>query len=232
MKKISILLLFVFIGLATFAQDSDFQAPNYSEIEKNIQNESSNLHYPKLMARYFAGDSTLTSIEQRHLYYGYVFQPNYQPADTSQYNAKMADLLSKQSFVADDYKTILQYADALLLEDPFNLRALNAKLLVFAQNNDVESYKKVSQQRKNVQLAIVNSGDGMSKSTPYYVIKVAHEYDLLGFLGFQFGGVDKIEKKCQCNYLTLATNKFGIDKMYFDITPVLNYVRKHGSGKI
>lgn len=232
MKKFSVLFFFVIISLANFAQNPDFGIPNYNEIEKNIQNEFSNLYYPKLMQRYNSGDSTFTADERRHLYYGYVFQPTYIPTDTSQYNSKLSDLLTKQYLEVGDYQAVLDYADALLEEDPFNLRALNAKLLVYAQKDDVDAYKNIIQRRRNVQLAIVNSGDGMSKSTPYYVIKVSHEYDMLGFLGFQFGGKYEIVKKSKCNYLTLAANRFGIDKLYFDITPVFDYASKHGTGKL
>src|SRR5690606_10301407 len=113
---------------------------------------------------------------------------------------KLASILSKQSFVPEDYKNILQYADALLLEDPFNLRALNAKLLVYAQDNNAEEYKKVALKRRIVQDAIVGTGDGMSEKTPFYVIRVAHEYDILPFLGFNYGGEDKILKGNKINY--------------------------------
>lgn len=232
MKKLTIIILLAVCSTSIFAQYDEPTAPNYKEIEKNTKNSASNFHYAKLMERYQLGDSTLSIDEKRHLYYGYVFQPNYNPADTSRYNANMVNVLNKQHFSNQDYDMVLQYADALLQEDPFNLRALNAKLLVYAQKNNVEAYKKTAQKRNVVQQAIVSSGDGMSKKTPFYVIKVAHEYDILGFMGFQFGGQDKIEKNCNCNSLTLAANRFGVDKIYFNIAPVLNSVSKKGSGKI
>ncbi len=232
MKKISAIFLFVIISFANFAQSPDFEAPKYNEIEENIKNEFSNLYYPKLMERYNTGDSTFTADERRHLYYGYVFQSTYIPNEISEYNGKMSDLLAKQYLDDKDYEMILDYANELLKEDPFNMRALNAQLLVYAQKNDVESYKKIIQKKRNIQLAIIKSGDGMSKTTPYYVIKVSHEYDMLGFLGFQFGGTDMIVKRSNCNYLSLANNRFGIDKLYFDISPVLKYASKHGIGKL
>ena len=229
MRNLILLFALVTGSLAVYAQEDDFKAINYKEIEQHISNSTSNLYYPNLMERYKMGDSTLTIEEMRHLYYGFVFQPEYVPTDVSEYNAKMADALSKKIFTAQDYDKILEYADALLKEDPFNLRAINAKLLVYAQKNNAEAYKKNAEKRKIIQDAIVSSGDGMSEKTPFYVIKVAHEYDLLGFLGYKFGGVDKIVKNC--NYLSLATNRYGVDKVFFEISPVLKYVTKHG-GKL
>lgn len=229
MKKLILILALVIGGLTVYAQEDDFNAIHYKEIEKSITNSSSNLYYPNLMERYKMGDSTLTIQEMRHLYYGYVFQPEYIPTDVSEYNGKMVEILSKKIFTAQDYDKVLEYADTLLEEDPFNLRAINAKLLVYAQNNNTDAYKKNAQKRKIIQDAVVSTGDGMSEKTPFYVIKVAHEYDLLGFLGFKFGGEDKVVKNC--NYLTLAPNRFGVDKIYFEISPVLKYVTKHG-GKL
>ncbi len=232
MKKIAILALLICCSITLSAQYDEPTAPDYKSIEKNINNSFSHLNYEVLMERYRMGDSTMTIDEKRHLYFGYVFQPSYNPADTSQYNTRMATVLNKQYFSDQDYEEVLQYAEALLKEDPFNMRALNAKLLVFAQKNNVEAYRRTAKQRNIVQQAIISTGDGMSKSTPYYVIKVSHEYDLLGFLGFKFGGEDKIERNCNCNSLTLAPNRFGVDKLYFDISPTFEYIKRKGSGKI
>ncbi len=232
MKKLAIITVLAVCSVTLFAQYDGPTAPDYKLIERNIKNSSSNFNYSDLMERYELGDSTMTVDEQRHLYFGYIFQPAYNPVDTSQYNTKMAGVLNKQYFSDRDYDDILEYADALLTEDPFNLRALNAKLLVYAQKNNAEAYKKTARKRNIVQQAIVSSGDGIEKSTPYYVIKVAHEYDILSFLGFRFGGQDKIERNCNCNSLSLAPNRFGVEKLYFNIAPTFDYARKKGGGRI
>ena len=117
-------------------------------------------------------------------------------------------MLSKPLFGADDYSKILQYSESLLLEDPFNLRALNAGLLVYAHQNNSDAYKAVARKRRIVQNAIVGTGDGMSEKTAFYVIKVAHEYDILPFLGFTFGGEDKILRN-KINYLSLGKNRWS-----------------------
>jgi hypothetical protein len=215
------------------AQSQDFfKAPDFAQIERNVREQVSSYYYPNLMKKYQSGATNMTPEEGRHLYFGYVYQPGYVPTDTSEFNGKLAAILSKKSFIAEDYATILRYSDALLQEDPFNLRALNAKLLVYAQQNNTEEYKKVAQQRRIVQDAIVGTGDGMSDKTPFYVIKVAHEYDILPFLGFNFGGEDKILKNLKVNYLSLGENRFGVERVYFNISPVIDHISKHGGGKM
>ena len=225
MKKFVFVFLLIVGGLTVSAQPP-FKAPNYKSIRKNIENSSSDFYYPKLMGRYQNGDSTLTREERRHLYFGYVFHPNYVPLDTSSYNKSLMETLSqKESFTTVDYNRLIDDADALLREDPFNLRALNTKLIVYAQQDNVPEYKKAIQQRKVVLDAIVSSGDGLTKKTAYHVIKVAHEYDFLSCIGYENIGGSKITG--HYHYVQLGENKYGIEGLYFDITPVLKYMSKH-----
>ena len=134
-------LLFIFIlmgsvALSAHAQEEFFSAPDYAQIERNIKEGTSSYYYPKLMEKYMAGDEKMTLEEGRHLYFGFIYQQQYVPTDTSSYNNQLAQALSKKTFTPTDYANILEYSNALLLEDPFNLRALNAKLLVLAQQNN------------------------------------------------------------------------------------------------
>ena len=234
MKKITfILILFTSLFLSAFSQDDlFFKAPDFDQIRRDVKEPSSSFYYPNLLEKYLNSDANMTPEEGRHLYFGYVYQEGYVPTVTSSYNNLLAKALTKKSFSAKDYSNILEYSDALLQEDPFNLRALNAKLLVYAQQNNTVEYKKAVRKRRIVQDAIVGTGDGMSEQTPFYVIKVAHEYDILPFMGFSFGGEDKILRNQKVNYLTLGKNRFGVERVYFNIKPVIDHVTMRGGGKM
>lgn len=225
MKKIIFIFFLTASAFVVNAQHSPFNAPDYKSIKKIIENPSSRFYYPNLMERYQNGDSSLTREERSCLYYGYVFHPDYVPLDTSSYNNRLMEILSNESFTSADYERLIADADALLKEDPFNLRALNIKLMVYAQQDNVSEYKKAFEQRKVVLDAIVSSGDGLSKKTAYYVIKVAHGYDFLSSIGYKALGEGKITG--HYHYVKLAENKYGIKGLYFDITPVLEYMSKH-----
>jgi hypothetical protein len=234
MKKFTfILTLFATIVLTAFSQEGQFfKAPDFDQIRRDVKEPASSYYYPKLMEKYLNGEAVMTPEEGRHLYFGYVYQEGYIPTDTSTYNNLLAEVLAKKSFSAEDYINILKYSNALLQEDPFNLRALNSKLLVFAQQDNTEAYKKTARKRRIVQDAIVGTGDGMTEKTPYYVIKVSHEYDILPFMGFSFGGEDKILKGNKVNYLSLGKNRFGVERVYFNINPVIEHVTMRGGGKM
>jgi hypothetical protein len=229
-KLLPLFILIATTTLTAHAQE-EFSAPDYEQIERNVKEPASSYFYPDLMKKYMAGDEQMTLEEGRYLYFGFIFQPQYTHEDSSPYNQKLADVLSKKPLTPKDYTGILEYSDSLLLKDPFNLRALNAKLLVFARQDNAAAYKKTAQQRRVVQNAIVGSGDGISEETPFYVINVAHEYDILPFLGYNFGGEDTIVSGKKVNCLSLTENWFGIDKVYFDITPVIDRKSSRGGGK-
>ncbi|MGI6573668.1 MAG: DUF4919 domain-containing protein [Fermentimonas sp.] len=231
MKQTILLALFAVAFTAVEAQDDFFEAPNFKAIKRNVTEPSSPYFYPRLLQKYLTAETELNLEESRHLYFGYIYQPEYVPVDTSAYNGLLAETISNPSFSEANHDRVLQYADALLQEDPFNLRALNAKLLVYAQQDDGEMYKKVVRQRKAVQDAIISTGDGISDKTPFYVIKVAHEFDLLPFFGYTFGGEDRMMRNRKINYLTLSTNRFGIERLYFNISPVVDRVSSLGGSK-
>lgn len=233
MKRFKLLIvIFTVIALNINAQEEFFKAPSYSQIEANVKEQTSSYYYPNLLKKYLDANANMTPEEGRHLYFGYVFQPNYEPTDTSSYNNKLATTLSRGTLTPSDYTEILEYSNALLSQDPFNLRALNAKLLVLAQQNKTDEYKKVAQQRSIVQNAIISTGDGMTDKTAFYVIKVSHEYDILPFLGYTYGGEDKILRGNKVNYLSLGENRFGVERVYFNISPIIEYVNAHGGGKM
>lgn len=234
MKKTTLLVALLTLSLLSlYAQEEEFfKAPDYAQIKRDVRAPSSTYYYPALLEKYHDSDVVMTPEEGRHLYFGFVYQPGYVPTDTSTYNNLLAEVLTKQSFTAEDYSHILTYADALLQEDPFNLRAFNAKLLVYAQQNKTKEYKEIVRKRRIVQDAIIGTGDGISEKTPFYVIKVSHEYDILPFMGFTFGGDDKILKAHKVNYLTLGENRFGVERIYFDISPVFEHITMRGGGKM
>lgn len=227
MVKLYTTILISILSLSIFAQYDGPVAPNYKQIEINI---NTTYNYSDLMNRYLSGDNSMNIDEQRHLYYGYIYQIGYNPTDTSKYNNDLAKSLSKTHLSDNDYNEIEKSAKALLTEDPFNLRALKALLLVYAEKDNVDQYKINIQKVDIIQRVIASSGDGMTRKTAYYVIKVAHEYDILSFLGFKYGGAKKLEKG-NCNSLMLSPNPYDIDKIYFNIKPVMDYANKKGKSK-
>lgn len=204
-------------------ESASFTAPNYEEIEKNIQNEKSNLFYPKLMKRYLDSDTTLNLDEKRHLYYGYVFHENYSPYKISEYLDSARFLARKPNLSEADFQKIIHFTDKVLKDDPFNTNALYDKLFALFSLKDTDSFHKTVKQYEMIVETIVNSGRGRTKDTAFHVIAVPHEYAVLLSLGLALEEQNLID---HYDYMKLKPNKYGIEGFYFDISSSLNFLSK------
>ena len=72
-----VLFVSLLINFIAFSQELEFKAPDYKQIEKEIQDKKSAFYYPNLMDRFAKNDTLMTPDEFHHLYFGYVFQPKY-----------------------------------------------------------------------------------------------------------------------------------------------------------
>lgn len=198
-------------------------APNYDEIEKNIQNKKSNFFYPKLMKRYLESDTTLNLDEKRHLYYGYVFHKDYSPYQTSEYLDSVKFLLNKPDLYDADFHKIIYYTDKVLKDDPFCTNALYYKILALHNLKDKEKFNKTVKQYELIVETIASSGRGKTKDTAFHVIAVPHEYAVLFALDLKRGGQKLIDNY---DYMELSPNKYGIEGFYFDISRCFNTLNK------
>ena len=220
MKKFLFLCVGVFFMFNLFAQKWYFEKPDYNEIEKNIADKKSSFYYPQLMVRYQLADSTMTWEEKRHLYYGYIFDKNYEPYGTSDFSDSLSITLRKEDHSDSILNKIIEWGDSVLKENPFDIRTLNSQIYAFKEKNDRKNFDRKMIQMKIVIDALISSGNGLNKEKAFYVIYTDHEYDLLEILGFQFGGSQKLIELY--DYLTLAENEHGIKGLYFDVSPCLN----------
>ncbi|WP_452220862.1 DUF4919 domain-containing protein [Lacinutrix salivirga] len=223
MKKI-ILITFILIGHLSYSQDWDFEKPNYKKIEKNIKKKKSNLFYKTLMSRFQKADSTMTLDEKRHLYYGYIFDKNYSPYSRSDYRDSLRVVLRKEKMDSLDLNRIVEFTNKMLFENPFNLNAINYQLYSLEKLGNKESFDKRVNQLRIIVDALMSSGNGKSKKEAFYVIYTSHEYDLLNFLGLQFGGSQSLIE--HYDYLTIAENEDKLEGLYFDVSPCLKSLSK------
>ncbi len=221
----SLLLAFTLLLTSShlFAQNLKLERPNYSKIEKTIKKDQSELYYPKLMQRFLDSDTGMSLEEKRHLYYGFSFQPDYAPYGHSDYEDSLNSILEKGSPNEQEYEKMIRFADSALLYNPFNNRVINAQLVAYEKLGNTDSFDKKLNQMRIIFDALFSSGDGRSKKTAFYVIYTSHEYDLLNVLDFEFGGGQSLIE--HYDYLKVAPNSYGIEGLYFDVSPCLNSLK-------
>src|SRR5690554_2151631 len=218
-KVLTLLFSLVFISSFIFSQKIKDTPPNYKSIEKIISKKKSNLYYPKLFKRYLDADTTMTSEEIRHLYYGYTFRTGYSPYGHSDLMDSLRNILREEEHTQKELTRVITLSDSILLEEPFNLDVMNYQLYAFKKMENKEAFKSKFNQMNLIVDAIFSSGDGISKETAFYVIYTEHEYFVINVIGFQFGGSQSLSGNF--DYLELAPNDYNIKGLYFDVSPCL-----------
>lgn len=196
--------------------------PDYKLIEKNIKRKNSGFYYPELVTRFNEGDKTLDLHEKVHLYFGFVFHENYRPYSESSVNTVMNNIPEQQMHQKASLEKIVFRTDSILSENPFNLDALNYALFALDELHDYVKFNRRLFQARSILEAILHTGDGLSIKTCYYVISPAHEYHVLRYLGYRFGGSQSLIGNC--DRLSVESNADGIEGLYFDVTPCFNHL--------
>lgn len=183
---------------------------NYRFIKKNITNQASPYFYRTLLDKYYYTFDELSTQEYRHLYYGYVFQAEYNPYGVSEEEKNFFQLFKKNK-VGEAIKS----AQALLAMNPFNLEVMYDLYLLY----EIKGYSLLANKWEDRYYGIIDAikstGNGLSKETAFYVNCVADEYYVLQTYGLKktkqrlAGTIDVLEVR--------TPNKYGIDAVYFNL---------------
>lgn len=200
---------------------SNFESVDWSLVESLVGDPSSEFYYPSIYTKYMAGDTTLTLVDYRMLYYGYSFQEQYDPLAKKpksdivlQYQAQIFN-----SNTPDELISLIEKAKRAIADDPFNLRMLN--ILIYANSVLKDEYNVIlnSHRMNGVIEAILSSGSGVDRDSPWSVIYRDDIVELTSILG----GVLKLRMYITTNveYFHLNDRIEGIKGFYFDLSAVL-----------
>ena len=215
MKQILIILFLIVISKTGNSQEIAYKVPDYDLIKKEIQNSTSSFYYPKLLSRLIQYDTTLTDEDFRYLYYGYIYQPKYQPYWISPYEKKLLKYYQSEKIKEKDYAEIIELATKSIDEFPFDLRQMNFLAYVYHLKGDEATAKKIEYRLQRTLGAIVSTGDGKTCATAFHVISVSHEYVILNL--FQFQEESQSLSSDYCDYLTVKKDERNIDGIYFNV---------------
>lgn len=223
LKKIVFLLIIMALSYQLNAQEVN--PVDYKKIEKNISKKKSNLNYQSLLQRFHEVDTLLTLEEKRHLYYGYIFQPGYNPYASHVNTEIINQLLQKDSLNRQDYSTIIVLSDEMLDKNPFDMDALFNLYYVYGALQDGSNFNKISFQLGFIIDAILSTGNGAEKESAMYVIRVSDEYSMIDVLGFESKGNQSMIDY-RYDYIEIRENAYGLEGLYFEISASLNHLEK------
>jgi hypothetical protein len=214
MRQILTLTFLLILFFNVNSQESTFQKLDYDLIKREIQDSSSIFYYPKLMSRLTAFDTTLNNDDYRHLYYGYIYQKEYEPYWTSPDEEELVKFYRSKNIREKDYDKIIKLATHSINEFPFDLRQMNFMAYIYHLKGDEEMAIKVSYRFQGILGAIMSTGDGKTCEAGFHVISVSHEYVILNIFQFQMTQQSLIG---DCDYLELVKDERDIDGIYFNI---------------
>lgn len=227
LKRI-LLLLVVIVSSPAYAQsefikmlmETEKTPVVLADIEADVLTPSSPYYYPILYARYEKGDTTLNLEDYRHLYYGYMFNEDYQPHKEPIEVDSLSQVINNDGGVFSDLSTgkIVGYLDKILAARPFSLKFLNMMTYVYDEKvRNPEKALEYSYKFNMLLSAIFSSGDG-TKDSPWLVLYRADAQTVLQSLG---------AKVAQRHYITTNVEYYFLEERqgdrkgyYFDFDPI------------
>ena len=221
MKKIFTLLAFIFVITAN-AQET--QSPDYTLIDKEINNSSSPYYYAALYSRYAKADTSMTLEERRHLYYGFAFSKKNNHATKVQNNPNLIKgVLQKTNPTVADLENVVNYTTALLEVNPFSLTIKQYRMYCL---KELGRYKEANIERAQSDIiidAILSSGDGTTQQNSIHVVDIDNEYEVVSLMGFE--PVDsENEINGKYDYFILNKNMYNLQGLYFEVADAKNMV--------
>ena len=160
--------------------------PDLEAIHKAVIDENSEYYYPKLMKEFLANDTTMSPEAFQYLYYGTLFQEDYdpyRPAPAAADLARIAPLMNKTQWTRSERTAIFDYSSKILADNPLNLRQLTNRIFVYEQNGKNDLAKIWQYKLNHLLLVIAASGSGADTDNAWMVVYPQDEYDFLNLSG-------------------------------------------------
>ena len=174
-SKIVFFILINVVALKGFSQEKKINVPDFSNIQFQVANSTSNYFYPKLLKRLHNADTTLTTSDFHHLYYGFAFQEAYQnPFKMNTETLNYMNNIRKVSFNDFNYDEYIKISHEELSKNPLNLYAIAMLSYLYGLKKDNETALKWTYINAGMMNAFLSSGDGNSCESAYHILLSSH----------------------------------------------------------
>ena len=196
---------------------------DFDQIKNAIADENSKFYYPQLIGRLIDQDTSLTSEDFKHLYYGNVYQTYYYPYGSTDLERTFEDAYLQNNH----FDKIEELGLAVLNENPINLNVMLRLIFLYNHTKAVEKATRIATIYVGFLEVIYASGTGRSCEDSFVVISVDDEYAIASDLGLKvvkqalIGSCDRLffSKKGQ-------QRKNRIKTLYFNVKMPLTYLSK------
>lgn len=220
------------LGLSAWAEKQVSEKPDLLQIKAETIDENSKYYYPKLLGQFMTNDTVMTNDDYRYLYYGTLFQEDYNPYRKPINEAEMKrlePLYAKTKHTRAEREEIRHYAELAINDNPLDLIQLRNLVFVYEQNGKVNLAKIWKNKLNHLLQVIGSSGTGLTPDEAWYVVYPRHEFDFLNITGLQVQSRSFQEPYFERITVAKRADK-DPDTYYFNLQPVLEqYYIKHPS---
>lgn len=233
-KLIIIIVSLLAVGTALMAAPSskkgiEPKAPDLEQIKEDVTDPSSPYYYPKLMNRYEQNETVMNLEDYRHLYYGYLFQEDFNPYRHNDISTKNEGLYFQNKHTRAELDSIISYAELALADNPFDLQQMNFLIYALRTRGKVNRANIWQYRLNHLLQAIISSGTGADEEHAFYVINPRHEYDIVNFQNAKVKGQHYEEPYYDVMEVERKNAKGKVENVsyYFNIKNMLEeYFRK------
>lgn len=194
---------------------------DFDKIKSITQDPKARFYYPKLIQSFKSNDTVMNFEAYRDLYYGYIFQEDYNPFRESEYGKVVESLYYKQPHSRAECDSIDKYAELSLDDNIFDLDQMKFYIYVLKEKKKYARAAVRQYRLDRLIAAIMSSGKG-TKDDPWVVICPEHEYNIVNFLGYVATDHQELDDG-KLDYIAVKPKdgKENVKGFYFDVSRMM-----------
>ncbi len=161
--------------------------PDFERIKAETLNPASQYYYPNLLKSFLSNDTTMTDDGYHYLYYGAMFQEDYNPYRPNPFQAELKatePLYFKHgTHTRGEKRQIQDLAKKMLADNPLHLTQLMYLVYSYEQEGKFNHAKIWKHKLDHLLLTISRSGTGADPEHALVVVYPAHEFDFFNLSG-------------------------------------------------
>lgn len=221
-------IIFQGLTLTVYAEKKlEVKPIDFNRVKQVTQNPKSRYFFPNLQRLYRSNtDTTMVLEDYRNLYYGYLFQEDYNPYRQSEYSDKVEQLYYKKPHSRAECDSIEKYAELSLDDNMFDFDQMQFFIFVLKEKKKHARSLVRNNKLERLIAAIMSSGKG-TKESPWVVICPQHEYNIVNFLGFVATNHKEMENGI--DYISVQPKEGSkVEGFYFDVSRMLAEAKRKG----
>ena len=218
----------LFVTLATLltlwaipAEAQTLRVPDNEDILTRTIDIESPYFLDRLMAKYFAGEQTLTDEEMHYLYYGYAYSESYKPLEPisaeDRVLAVVEEIMTEPT--EERMRRLVDSAMEVMERDPFSPKNLNLLAFAYGSLGDTTNERRCFERMNGVIRTIESSGTGEKESSPMHVLRFEHAADVIYARGLNIKKREVVSRTSEYIFLTMKDER-GNMGFYFDFSRV------------